>query len=174
MDVIIQILYCKYQTCLILSGQFWWVSEQFRRLKTGSVNPSHYQIICAKQHCTHWMLIWKCLSEEHSPPSKRHNNRNNTSKRVVHVRKAALNMWNRNYLSPSFLHFTPKGTTMVLTVMAWSLSFSRSASSMKSYKTHRVHDSESSRAGSERERQNRNSISIKIKSSTSVTEVYIF
>lgn len=75
MDVIIQILQCKYQTCLILSGQFWWVSEQFRRLKSGSVNLSqhktHYQIICAKQHCTHWMLIWKCWSEVDPPPNKR-------------------------------------------------------------------------------------------------------
>ena len=26
------------------------VCEQFRWLEKGSVNPSHYQIICAKQH----------------------------------------------------------------------------------------------------------------------------
>ena len=40
----------RCQTCLILSRQPHRVCEQLRRLKTGSVNSSHYQIIFAQQH----------------------------------------------------------------------------------------------------------------------------
>ena len=44
-DVITRIL-----TCLTWSGQPLWVCKQFSNLKPGSVNPSHYHIICSQQH----------------------------------------------------------------------------------------------------------------------------
>ena len=46
-QVINQILNHKFHTYLILCGRPWWVCEQFSWLKAGSVNLSHYQIICA-------------------------------------------------------------------------------------------------------------------------------
>lgn len=47
-EAIIQILNKIYQIYLNSLGWFRWICEQFGGFQIGSVNPSHYQIICAE------------------------------------------------------------------------------------------------------------------------------
>lgn len=106
----------------IIRGRAQWVWSQFSGFKTGSINPSHYQIIWAKLWYKRWMqlvhfILWKLFSDSQKKKVEV------TGKNDSDLQHVLLHRWHQRLASakPAHFWFSPRLALMGIKWFNWLL-----------------------------------------------------